>query len=512
MPASPTIGLFAAPGAAAAEPIGSAPGAGFGTFGFVPLPTAPGGASVPGAVGGWVSWVVLLFSLHPSEGDNTSASATIKLCFDDIGTSSQDQQQHSCTAACRLHDSASMSLDLLRDRGVPLEAQRFSWTELVQPPISKLDTDAYTRVRVILMNGIEAEANRFSHALARLYPRLQPSLAVIRRIEQHQQTMVNWLLSADHSPIETTIGYEQVAIEVTAALAQREPDRYLASILRFGLLEDFDHLYRFSALMDRLTGQDANAILQSYTDILPGRPTAVEHRHPLDDLRTPYDRDTAALLSKLHALTITAGENQTHDYYMTIGPMFPDPVARQLYAEIASIEEQHVTQYESLIDPRESALEKLLLHEACEAYNYWSCLESERDPRIRAIWERMLEYELGHVHAVATMFENVERRDAAEILGEPLRTPIEYTSQRRFVRQVLSRELMLGASGPDLVPRAEEPERTRHYRALVNHDDVPSNIAAAGYRWHPGTELAEPEAPPRPTANGTSKQPTGRYT
>ena len=59
---------------------------------------------------------------------------------------------------------------------------------------------------------------------------------------------------------------------------------------------------------------------------------------------------------------------------MNVGPMFADPVARQLYAEIASIEEQHVTQYESLIDPDETWLEKWLLHEATEVYNYWSCL------------------------------------------------------------------------------------------------------------------------------------------
>jgi hypothetical protein len=399
-----------------------------------------------------------------------------------------------------------MPLDLLRDRGVPLERQRFTWTELVQHPISKLDTNAFTRLRVILMNGIESEANRFSHAIARLYPKLQPALAIVRRIEQHQQTMVNWLLSADHSPLETTIAFEQVAIEVTASVAQREPDDYLASIYRFGLLEDFDHMYRFSALMDRLTGQDANAILQSYTDVLPGRPTAVEHRHPLDDLRRPYDRHHADLLSKLHALTITAGENQTHDYYMTIGPMFPDPVARQLYAEIASIEEQHTTQYESLIDPHESALEKLLLHEACEAYNYWSCVEAEDDPRVRSIWERMLEYELGHVQAVAAMFENSEGRDAAEVLDRPLREPLEYASQRAFVREVLSRELMLGANGPYLVKREDEPERTRQYRAHVNRQDVPSNLVAASWRWQPGTELAAPESAPHPASNGVTRQ------
>ena len=117
-----------------------------------------------------------------------------------------------------------MALDLLRTRGTPLDRQRFTWKELVQPPYNKLDDDAFTRVRVILMNGIEAEALRFGHACARMNRALQVPLAVVRRIELHQQTMVNWLNPADQSPLETTIGFEQVAIEVTAAVAMRDPD------------------------------------------------------------------------------------------------------------------------------------------------------------------------------------------------------------------------------------------------------------------------------------------------
>jgi hypothetical protein len=57
------------------------------------------------------------------------------------------------------------------------------------------------------------------------------------------------------SPLEITLGYEQVAIEVTASIAQHEPDPYLAQVYRFGLLEDFDHLYRYSALYERTEGQ-----------------------------------------------------------------------------------------------------------------------------------------------------------------------------------------------------------------------------------------------------------------
>jgi hypothetical protein len=321
---------------------------------------------------------------------------------------------------------------------------------------------------------------------------LREALARVRRVEQHQQTVVNWLNPADQSPLETTIGYEQVAIEVTASVAQKEPDPYLAQVYRFGLLEDFDHLYRYSALMDRLEGKDANAILQSYSDVVPARPTAVEHRHPVDDLRRPYDRRRADPLSKLHAVTLVSGEYQTHDYYMTIGPQWADPVARLLYAEIASIEEQHVTQYESLIDPGETWLEQWLLHEANEVYNYWSCLESESNPRIKAIWERFLDYELGHVRFVAELFERTERRDAAEVLPEGLPDPIRYVSHREYVREVLRRELTLSAAGPDFVDRDQEPQDTRAYRDHLNSHGSPSETVAAGYTWHPGTELTDP--------------------
>src|SRR3954469_2514281 len=279
-------------------------------------------------------------------------------------------------------------LDISKEKGIPLEEQQFDWQDMVRVPTSKLDDDAMTRVRIILMNGIESNALRTQHAFARMNRDLRLALAQVRRVEQHQQTMVNWLLPADLSPLETTIAFEQVAIEVTASVALREPDDYMAQVYRFGLLEDFDHLYRFSALMDRVMGQDANNIIQNYSDIMPGRPTLVEHRAPEDDLRDHYDCTTADPLTKLHALTITASENQTHDYYMTIGPMFADPIARQLYAEIASIEEQHVTQYESMIDPNESPLEKWLMHEAMEVYNYYGCMEYETNPRIREIWER----------------------------------------------------------------------------------------------------------------------------
>jgi rubrerythrin len=386
-----------------------------------------------------------------------------------------------------------VALDLRSERGTALARQEFDWKELAGLPYSKLDADAFSRVRVILMNGIESEAIRFSHVMARSSdPELRRVLAEVRRKEHHQQTLVNWLNPADQSPLETTIGYEQVAIEVTAHLAQHEPDPYLAQVYRFGLLEDFDHMYRYAALLDRVEGKDANAILQGYTDVRPGRPTVDEHRAPEDDLRDPYDRRQAHPLSKINALTLVAGEYQTHDFYMHVGPMYADPVARQLYAEIASIEEQHVTQYESLADPTETWLEKWLLHEATEVWNYWSCLQGEGDPRLKAIWQRFLDYELGHLAVAREQVQRIEGRDPFEIIPATLPDPIQYESHRKFVRDVLAREVDLRSSGTRFVEKSEEPASSLDYRARLNARGSPSETIAKGWAWRPGGELAAP--------------------
>lgn len=382
-----------------------------------------------------------------------------------------------------------MTLSLSDIRGTPIDRQRFTWRELVMQPISKLDDDAFTRVRIILMNGIELESVRFQHAAARMNGDLREALAAVRRVEHHQATAVNWLIGADHSPLETTIAYEQVAIEVTAAVAQREPDPYLAQTYRFGLLEDFDHMYRYSAMLDRLEGKDANNILQCYTDVLTGRPTVHEHRAPSDDLRTPFDALTAAPLSKLHALTIMAAEQQTHNYYMNVGPLFTDPVARLLYAEIASIEEQHVTQYESIIDPNQTWLEQWLMHELTEVYNYYGCVQQETNPRIKALWERFLDYEMGQLSFVMELFKKYERRDPMEVLPAKLPDPIPFESQREFVRRILTREVDLRAHGTEYVPLEQESEASLRYREHMNSEGSPSEAVAEGYVFRPGTEL-----------------------
>jgi hypothetical protein len=75
-------------------------------------------------------------------------------------------------------------------------------------------------------------------------------------------------------------------------------------------------------------------------------------------------------------------------------------------------------------------------------------------------------------------------------LSGSLPGPIQYESHREFVRQTLRNEVQLSARGTEIVDRSQESEATRAYREQMNSEGSPSETAAAGYVWHPGTELA----------------------
>jgi hypothetical protein len=61
----------------------------------------------------------------------------------------------------------AVTLDPWHEPGIPLEEQYRSWKQRIKAPYDKHEVDAYTRTRVILMNGVEVGAWNFSHHFAR---------------------------------------------------------------------------------------------------------------------------------------------------------------------------------------------------------------------------------------------------------------------------------------------------------------------------------------------------------
>jgi hypothetical protein len=391
----------------------------------------------------------------------------------------------------------------LEQKGIAVEDQFRSWSELNVAPYDKLDVHPYTRTRVILMNGIEVESIMFSHQFARHTDNLEirRALALSRRVDAQQQKVVNGLNPGDQTPLETTIGYEQVAVDLTAWLARHEPDPLLKQALDFALLEDFDHLYRYANLYELLNGKNAAELTDSLTEITPGRPTIVEHRHPHDDVRGHFDTHTVDPLSRMHVMTIVAAEQQTMNFYMNHGTDWVEPIARGLYAEIALIEEQHVTHYESLLDPLDSWLKQLVFHEYNEAYLYWSMLQNEEDRRIKSIWELHLDMEIGQLHAACELLRRYEGIEPEEILPKALPdTPVTFEPNKEYVRDILATQIDLAADGLDYVRASELPgeHRSRRYREIVNAGGVPSEMVIDENRAHSGHEFRDETEGPHP--------------
>lgn len=321
-----------------------------------------------------------------------------------------------------------------------LEACIMSWKDLAPKPYDKSEISPYTRVRCILMNGTEYEAVWFGHNFNRhaCDNDLRRTLAMVRRSEQQQQKLIASLKPVDENILETTIGYEQLAVDLTAYLAQHVKDKHVKAALDFALLEDFDHLYRYANLLETDMGAKAEDYVGDYTEITPGRPTISHHRHPYDDIREPIVNKRATPFDKCAVGIITAAEQQTMNYYMNLGAFYKNQKGRELYTEIGMVEEEHVSQYGSLIDSSSSWFEMCLMHEYTECYLYYSMMCDESDKQIKAIWEMLLEQEISHLHASAENLRKYEKKDWQEVIpGGEFPELIKLQSNIEYIRKIL---------------------------------------------------------------------------
>ncbi len=101
-------------------------------------------------------------------------------------------------------------------------------------------------------------------------------------------------------------------------LAKQESDCNVKNALNFALLEDFDHLYRYSNLLDYEYGVCPEKLVGGYTEIMFSSPGL---RFPSTDIRKilffhHIQNCEATVQTKLNIGIITAAEQQTMNYYM----------------------------------------------------------------------------------------------------------------------------------------------------------------------------------------------------
>ena len=355
-----------------------------------------------------------------------------------------------------------------------------NWKSINVKPYDKETVDPYTRVRVILMNGTEFEAiwntSRFTRHCTN--NEVRRDMALLRRGEQQQQKRIASLKPRNESMLEHTIGYEQLAVDLTANLALGEKNGYVKKQLDFALLEDFDHLYRYADLMELEKGGDPARLVGDYTEIMPGRPTVSEYRHPFDDVRFYMNGYLNDLRTKLCVNIITAAEQQTMNFYMNVGNLYASPLGRKLFNEIAMIEEQHVTGYGCLKDPCMSEWENLLMNEYTECYLYYSCYEDETDARIRKIWEMHFLEEVAHLHEAAELLRVYGGKVWQQVLPEGGEFPelLKFRSQKEYIREVLKSVRLTGVEeGFEDVDKLPDSFRYFGYNARVH-----GSVEAAG--------------------------------
>ena len=381
-----------------------------------------------------------------------------------------------------------MSFNPFYEKPDAIEKTYLTPSEMYAKSYDKNEVDPYTKVRCILMNGTEYEAVGFSHRFFRACPDndIRRSLAAVRRSEQQQQKQIAVLKPINETVLETTISYEQLAVDLTVALAKREKDPYVKHALDFALLEDFDHLYRFSNLLEMEHKEHAEKLIGSYTEITPGRPTISEHRHPYDGVCRPGNNKEADIATVLNVNIITAAEQQTMNYYMNQAGFYTSDAGRELYQEIGMIEEQHVSRYGSLLDVRPTWLENLLVHEYTECYLYYSCYKDESDPYVKKIWERNLILEISHLHAAAELLEKYEHKNWQEVIpGGEFPELLAFSSQKDYIRNVLQNTVWETANYEDysLVSALPDGARFFTYQGQVCGDgsEVPSHVVLDRY-------------------------------
>lgn len=377
-----------------------------------------------------------------------------------------------------------MSFNPFEEKPKKVEKTIENWNKLFVKPYDKNTVDPFTKVRIILMNGTEFEMNWHSHQFARhcIDNDIRREIALIRRVEQQQQKKISSLKPIDEDVLETTISYEQLAIELTANLAQRESDMSVKKALDFALLEDFDHLYRFSNLLMMEQGIDAKNLVGGFTEITPGRPTISEHRHPYDDVRYAGDNKVADSITRLNVAIITAAEQQTMNFYMNVANLYKSEIGRKLFAEIGMIEEQHVSQYESLMDPTCTWLVSLLEHEYTECYLYYSMINDETDEQIKRIWEVCLEQEIAHLHKANELLTKYENRDYTTVYKNGGKFPELLSfgkSNIEYIRKVLKNTVYNTAKKEDYVKVSSLPQDYEFFKIqnIINKNlaQVPSH-------------------------------------
>ncbi|MDQ1653630.1 MAG: hypothetical protein QOI35_2830, partial [Cryptosporangiaceae bacterium] len=268
--------------------------------------------------------------------------------------------------------------------GIPLDRHARHWHELDVTPVDS-EADTFTLFRIITTRGLEAQAGRLGRRLSgrSADEDARWQLGSLGAVESMQRRVLDGLLPELGTGLAAMIAQEQAALQMVTWAAQSEGDPYRTDVYEHGAMADFDRLYRYANLFELAAHRRADRVVGDVDGVMPRSATAAGEP---GGARPPGG--SADLLSELHTLTVGASERQLMAYYRSAAGGPVEPIARPLAQDVAAIAWERDEQQSGA---GRSWGERLVMHECAECYLYYSFLEEETDPQVRAVWELFLE-------------------------------------------------------------------------------------------------------------------------
>jgi len=292
-------------------------------------------------------------------------------------------------------------LDLFQitSRGRPLGEQIMPWTKSsvfndeFQPPLSMLEINSVTRNKLLTMRACEKENWLEYHIISQLTDDLvlKKLLWQIIYAEHKHQSALEMLIDPSLNPSQLLLALEAQACEAYRQAVTSEPDGSIKAAYRLLLAEHNEHAALLSEHLTK-TGEESILITEELP-LSPRRSLAEQYRLPVDnvwhsDANGPYKKETVAGETIVNLRTLIAIEGALVDWQHHLFPSITNEALKLLVAQIRRIEEQHLVTLESLIDPTETLLDKLLCLEYTEVENYRRFLEDEAVAVVKKLFQQ----------------------------------------------------------------------------------------------------------------------------
>lgn len=299
------------------------------------------------------------------------------------------------------------------EHGESLEDQIFPWSvsglkQDMQTPLPAHEGDPRTMYNVMQMMCVEMQHWADYHAYAKMTSdeRFKSLLGSLARAEHVHHLKLMSLLPKPHSPSESVLEMETALLTGYNMAIKNETN----SVVRSAFSHIFrDHLQHAEFAADRV--RDEGCPVDKITggaDLSGGRPLDQQFMKPGDTIWNGrfdgcYSKDTVDVRTLVNVDMLLAGELAAWSGYMCAMENTDDQSLRLNLGAFQSIEDQHMGILGSIKDPRETLLERSLVHEQVEMHNYRMMMEHETNPQAKKVFEDLYREDLEQARLLGQM-------------------------------------------------------------------------------------------------------------